>query len=389
MINIKKHSVLLTLLLMTGLSLLGCTVKADYKDVDETEPSKVNEATSIIIHEEETSEIGAMNSDLLEMTFDDAKKLLETNDVEKLTSYLMHQQVEYYDHLYQLTHEVTVYPIKSQEESSALYVVKEDDMFNLYIDEYNGDLADDTYASSYVIKHGPDILVSSLPEQVTTIEELIDILDMNSNQYTVFINKQENINRKVFLFNDGLKGLAFFLDGDLVKNRLFDLSYNQVDLSILFWDEFYSETAKNFDYNTFRDETMTTVRNYFSIQEELYNIHPIDMGDYYLVLLNSAFQVKITKEYEVFYIDNNYQIDSYLETPLTEVEALKAVREFIKASPLKENNLELTETLFEYEFDTQNKEFFIFEFSDSDEKVVYIKYNAYSDVVDSVWFTIK
>lgn len=385
----KKYSVLLTLLLMTGLLLLGCTVKADYKDVDETEPGKVNEATSIIIHEEETSEIGAMSSDLLEMTFDDAKKLLETNDVEKLTSYLMHQQVEYYDHLYQLTHEVTVYPIKSQEESSALYVVKEDDMYSLYIDEYNGALADDTYASSYVIKHGPDILVSSLPEQVTTIEELIDILDMNSNQYTELIYKKENIIRKVFLFNDGLKGLAFFLDGDLVKNRLFDLSYNQVELSVLFWDEFYSETAKKFDYNTFRDETMTTVRNYFSIQEELYNIHPIDMGDHYLVLLNSAFQVKITKEYEVFYIDNNYQIDSYLETPLTEAEALKAVREFIMASPLKENNLELTEILFEYEFNTQNKEFFVFEFSDSDEKVVYIKYNAFYDVIDSVWFTIK
>ncbi len=389
MIIIKKHFALLLLLPITGLLLLSCAVKSDYKDLDKTELSKVNEATSIIVHEEKTTEIEEMISDALEMTFDDAKNLIETNNVEKLTSYLMHQQVEYYDHLYQLTHEVTVYPIQSQEESFALYAIREDDMIDLYIDEYNGTLADDTYASSYVIKHGPDLLVSTLPEQVTTTEDLNDILDMNSNKYIEFIYKQENLSQKVFLFNDGLQGLAFLLDGDFVKNRLFDLSYNQVDLSILFWGDFYSETAKNFDYNTFRDKTMTTVRDYFSkYEEELDNIHPIDMGDYYLVLLNSTSQVKLTKDYEVFYMDNNYSIDTPLEKPLTEAEALKAVHEFIKLSPLKENNMELTETLFEYEFNTQNKEFFVFEFCESDEKVVYIKYNAFYCVVDSVWFTL-
>ena len=386
MINIKKYSAFLMLSLMTGLLLLSCSVIADYKEEDKTESNEVSIVTSKNSITEKEAEI----SDLKKMTFEDANKIIEANDGEELKSYLMHKKVEYYDHLFQLTHDVTVYPLQSQEESSALYAVMEGKILDLYIDEYNGSLGDDRYESTYVIKHGPESLVSKLPEQVNTIEDLRNILDMNHKQYVEFIYKQEGNKQEVFLFSDGQQALAFLVDGDLVKNRLFDLSYNQVDLSILFWDNFYSETAKNFDYATFRQETMTVVSDYFPNYETgIDNFHPIDMGDYYLVLVNSTSQVKISKDYEVFYMDNTYSNDQPLENPLNEAEALEAVQDFIKLSPLNEKNYKLNETLFEYEFNTQNKEYFIFELSDSNNNNVYIKYNAFSGVVDSVWFTVQ
>jgi hypothetical protein len=78
----------------------------------------------------------------------------------------------------------------------------------------------------------------------------------------------------------------------------------------------------------------------------------------------------------------------YSLTPITEEEALLIAEDFIMNSPLGEKTYTLKNTNFEYKFDSQDKEFFVFEYdlTDNEDNVStsFIKIDNYMQVVTEI-----
>lgn len=378
LISTKKHSKLLIIVMVAALTLVGCVIFT--KSSDET--PDIIETSSPIETANETKEL----------TIDIAKALIESQRVEQLENYQLFMRTEYLNESGESLGWTTVYPISSSEENSALYMETKGHDVSLYIDEFNGTMATVLMDSEYVVQYAStqtSVDIETLYEKnYTDINKAIEENDL-TNQYIRFIQRKSSPKKEVYLIVNDNKGVAYLTeDKQVLGSRLIDLNSYTLDLQTLFWDNFYDEGARTFDYDHFINETIPLVKAYFPVEDDLsINIHPVEMDNFFIVFLDNGMSVRVLKETgELFLIQNVYDDSEEHSESLSLELSIEAVETFIESTPMKDWLLTLDGISSENQFDMNEVEYYVFTFKKPNEETVYIKYNTYYCLIDSLWY---
>lgn len=142
-----------------------------------------------------------------------------------------------------------------------------------------------------------------------------------------------------------------------------------------------NEQASNTDgsllqskYNRYANEIAISYYNQTSDFLPIDENSIIDFGTFEEIHVNDEFRYRMDKETnEIFYISMYPRDYAVLDNRLNESQSIDLVTEFISnASALNQLSLDLSNTTFEYVFDSQDIEYYVFEYQ-SDTEIIFIK----------------
>lgn len=217
---------------------------------------------------------------------------------------------------------------------------------------------------------------AAIGEEVST-----EILQANA---TKFIYRTSESEKEVYLIEDGQQALSILTENARVLDyRYFSLDDYDINLEILFWDNFYRDV--DFDYDRFKTEVLPQLMPYIKEDVDLRkNIMPLAMGDFYHIFLNENYTVRIKKDMdELFYIKFPENIHYDAEEGLDELTSRAIAEQYIQTSPLGEESFELLNVNYENLFDSTKVEYYVFDYA-FEQKGVFIKVNTRSKTIAEI-----
>lgn len=119
----------------------------------------------------------------------------------------------------------------------------------------------------------------------------------------------------------------------------------------------------------------------------------VDMTEFVVVFFENAASVRMSKEsFEVFNIKQYFSDYEMSSLPIDEEESFALANQWIEGNEeLSKLNLEKIDFFFEFQFDTQIKEYFIFEYQMNEENQsrIFIKVNTFSAQVCEITLNIN
>ena len=382
MLTNKKTSTLITLFIIVTMVLIGCSTLSEPNGKDSVESEYVltrTVAEEILANQDQYKSI---------------EDLSYLNNPYLVTKYV-------YDGKLNEVHATeAIYTIDSDEESSALKVVfNKDGIVKIIIDEFTGAASMDLYDTQYAVQtkspHQKNIFDAGIDLNQYKQQNIYDVMNSLDILDDYQLIKEYSTERYVYYveFNEG--ALSILVDTDDIVSEIgyYEHSRFSINLHNLFVPQFYEMLTLDFDYDRFTTELVPEIESYFNYDYlSTQNNMVIDMGHYWMVYHESDFDVSILKNgFKMFRINDwSYANGESKEVPASEDSCLNDVEAFIKTTPLASSDYELIDSKFEYIFDQQAVEYYVFQYgfkNHPEYEGFYIKYSTlYESVVEILYY---